>query len=830
MAGEKIKAVLEYQGRELDLNDLTAGLYTLAEGFIPPPVSLVPTLSRGTAANIRGGAELASMKADNRPWDFAVNVRGASEAEITGGIRRLNQFLRQATGERPVNLLYRSNRDVGFEPLWGSYGADLQYEIVFGKAMATLAYPTGVTPNLIIPECRISLEVKPYALSQRQRMAFAQGGILEDLIGAIDGFSRGTFIPEATTNKMTNPIFGNATFDNAWTAGANIVKAENTDRKFITHGKSSAKLSAVAATTNTFTQSIAVGDTVQYFFSAYVKLPGGGVPTSSDLQLHYGSDQTTTFRSVGDGWYRMTVEVTGVVAATNTGVVVKSGRTVYVDGFQIEKKVSTEIEQFTSVAHGDLLDCAWTGTSHASTTTRIRTQLSVNKDDAFDVSEGTVQVVVKWETDNTRASSAFFFFLSGSIQASFSSGSDRIQFSDGTDTVLDDGNTFSPGDIWILHFVFGPNGKKIYLDGVELATTATYTPNAGTGDLFIGCTGLVGQNFWGSLMDFATYAQAMSAAEVLADFNNIDKQVEDDRRLAPIPWFWTRNGDGLIENCNDGTKLNYAVAGGIPGSAPALTRLKVKPDTIFTGASDIWLSLYPQDEFIDPDNNIWDDEQGTVEAGACGGQVNTINISGSASVTIGITNIKRYELVAGKDIYLLIRLRDIGTNLLARFEYEMSGSQYETDFKALAATTTQKLFVLGPLPFLSYKSIVAEFGDAFMDEVIDADVTLKRTTGTAANDCLIDFVMLVARPFVLIQNDLNVSNYYLLEDVQCVERVASGDQFVEFVSTLGDVIEFEPEKTNILTSMMGRDGEDHEVDDDDFDYLDVVVTPRWELL
>ncbi len=386
-----IRAFFEFEGRTLDLADEN-GLFTLSDDFIPPTVSLAPNIAAGSAANVRGGGELVTIKAENRRWSFGVNVRGASEAEITAGIRKLNNFIRGATAERPLFFHYRPSNDIPFQPRFGTYGSDLRYEVVFGKASASLAYPTGVAGRQILPECRVELIVKPYALGLSQLMAYARGGVLEDDIGAIDGASRGVIIPDATTNKMTNPIFGAPIFSTGWTAGTNMIAVENQDQQFTTHGKISAKLLAELATLNTFTQSINVGNTNQHQISCYVKKQDSSAVTSADIELTYGGAVTENYDLVGDGWYRVWGEVAGVNAATTTGVIVKQGRTVYLDGFQIEERD----ELMSPLAHGDMLGVAWSGTAHASTSVRdgaaIQTQEDVIKKHPLESAEGTIRI------------------------------------------------------------------------------------------------------------------------------------------------------------------------------------------------------------------------------------------------------------------------------------------------------------------------------------------------------------------------------------------------------------------------------------------------------
>ncbi len=352
---------LRRRNSDLDLNDLSAtGIYRIAEGFVPPPVNLIPNLAEGTSANRWSGADLVTIKGANRRWSFQVNVGGASEAEITNGIRRLDHFLRSGTMDDPVFLHYRASIDASFEPLWGQHGADRRYEIAFGQAAASEAYPLGVTPNQILPECTVELEVKPVAIGKRQKLAHALGGIQEDILGWVDGNSRGTMIPEGTVNEFGNPIFGDATFLNDWVKGTNIDADENRDRKFILFGESSARLTARAGTLNTFVDPLNTVNTNTWTLTGYVRLPDDAVPTSADLELYYVSAQTTTFTQVGDGaWYRMEAQITGINGLQNTGVIVKEDRTVYVDGFQLEEKVYA-----TPLCHGELLGCHWAGDPH----------------------------------------------------------------------------------------------------------------------------------------------------------------------------------------------------------------------------------------------------------------------------------------------------------------------------------------------------------------------------------------------------------------------------------------------------------------------------------
>lgn len=78
-------------------------------------------------------------------------------------------------------------------------------------------------------------------------------------------------------------------------------------------------------------QQLNLGDTITYNIIGYAKTDGSAV-TSSDVQLYgNGSALTTTYTSVGSGWYKMQATVTGAATSKYYGAQIKAGKTVYVD-------------------------------------------------------------------------------------------------------------------------------------------------------------------------------------------------------------------------------------------------------------------------------------------------------------------------------------------------------------------------------------------------------------------------------------------------------------------------------------------------------------------
>ena len=91
------------------------------------------------------------------------------------------------------------------------------------------------------------------------------------------------------------------------------------------------------------TQSINVGDTSPYDFSVYVKNTDNSAVDTNTAQLYYGGNTITSpaWTSVGSNWYKLTGIVTGVASPTDTGIIVKSGKTVVTDDFTLSKHDTT---------------------------------------------------------------------------------------------------------------------------------------------------------------------------------------------------------------------------------------------------------------------------------------------------------------------------------------------------------------------------------------------------------------------------------------------------------------------------------------------------------
>jgi len=87
-------------------------------------------------------------------------------------------------------------------------------------------------------------------------------------------------------------------------------------------------------------QSVDLGDTATYNFSAYVKRIDEGVVSESVATLYYGGNTVSdaSYEPVGEYWYKLTGTVTGVSSAVDTGLIVKAGQSVVVDDITLSKQ------------------------------------------------------------------------------------------------------------------------------------------------------------------------------------------------------------------------------------------------------------------------------------------------------------------------------------------------------------------------------------------------------------------------------------------------------------------------------------------------------------
>jgi len=171
--------------------------------------------------------------------------------------------------------------------------------------------------------------------------------------------------------------------------------SENTTIPYYKFGSKSVKLIGQDFQ-DEYAISIDPNSTATHTLSAYVYngTSGsiGGTVDATVANLYFGSTIVTpsTYTDMGGGWWRLTYSTTTIDASLYYGVQVMAGKTIYVDGVQLEQLGFT-----TSYADGSFgTGYAWTGTTHDSTSTRTSAALSYPNTN-INKNEGSISAWIK---------------------------------------------------------------------------------------------------------------------------------------------------------------------------------------------------------------------------------------------------------------------------------------------------------------------------------------------------------------------------------------------------------------------------------------------------
>jgi hypothetical protein len=798
--------------------NLDAGEFSLFQDFIFPAADEALNISTPNVGSMSGG-QVISKTAQDRWWAWSVMITGTSNAQTHLAARRLAAWLSQSIEDKTdeVYFEYTPNYVVP-APIWGQHGAPYRFNVKAAIVDMDGSYYVADIPNkaLVLP---ISLLVGPYALGARQRLAHAMGGVIEDTIGTLDGMPRGTIVASNTTNKMTNPIFGNGLTD--WNAGASLRAAVNTDMSYVLWGSQSALVSRMwEASTRVLYQTITAGNTNPHYLQAYVKKRDGSAITSSDLSLFYGVEISTTYTALGDGWYMLSAPVTGIAGATITGVsILKYDTPYYIAGVQLE-----EGENPTPMTHGDMLGCAWTGAAHASTSTRTAGYIRIPTAGLFSVPGGSICVAVKHAQRYDRTVSGHLF-NDGTMVASYNQTNDDYRFTEGTATAEGEAQTFIAGDIQVLHFVWGPSILNIYLNGAIYATSASLTPWTVGEYLYIGSSATAASHFNGTILDFTIWDTPLTTAQVAADYADVSAHVRGGdgfgQRLSSIPYLWTKDGDNQVDNCTDATHNHFAIAAGIQGSTEAETEINGAAGTAFSG---LHLSNFASQRYINP-SVFFADNSGSADAAAVGGQayvslVSTLNNSLSSQSVNWYPY--QYPEFSEMQFYVLVRMKTATAGYMRIQPYVYSNAySVNTSIDLSPVYSVQTGYGL----FRTNAGITEKNYSGFDTAIEAVSVYGYRNAGTVSTS--LDYAVMFPRPY-LFCNGYAITRFSLFD--KTIVKVTGGaiPGLVEEFDAVGDTIEFSPNKYNALQTLMGRAGDDPALS---FTLTyDIYITPRYNLL
>ncbi len=615
-----------------------SGQYKLAPEFIPPTISLAPSMATGTSASAYADPQLVGERRQSQQISIPFHITGSSSAHVAQALSTVNLFLRGAGDENtPTYFSWRADSDVPYSPAWGQ--DNRRIKIASGSASFGSLYGAGTMATRAVPDCVLDL-LAVGVEGTPQGLVMVAGGIIEHSAEYRDGISGGLSVATDTTNLITNPIFGNATYTTGWTVGSSLATTRNTDPNYVLFGNASCRISSTSTSNFAMTMSLTLANATVYCVSFYAKLAtGGAVSATQIVAVHNNTAVSTTFRAFGDnGWYFCYGTVTGNGSPLATGVLVKDQYEVYVGGVQVELGATP-----TDLACGDFLGQSWTGTAHASTSTR---PVGKAKLSAIDLPHnGTIEF--KWMSNyasgatGAPASPIWWTVSDGSTtHLTCYHASGAYEVTDGT-TTLSTAGTFTAGQTIIVHVTFGGNGLEMYLNGALIDSESTFDPWTTAASLYIGTDRSFASHAYGTFMDFAIYPQRLTAAQILARYSNLAYATKP---LSPIPWLWTIDGDGVIDDITDADQAAYGVAGGIAGDVPTMPYMSITKTT----DDDIYIGAYDADTFI-PQGTLYSSKTTSIDNAV-------LDTTLSFSVDSAL-----FKRVSGNKITLFTEFQDAGS-------------------------------------------------------------------------------------------------------------------------------------------------------------------------
>jgi hypothetical protein len=813
--------------RVLDFTQTGGTLSLAAGGFVPTPGKETVLWSRDQRIDSeRGNAEIK----------LTYNLReGGSAAELGYWQREVNRFFHQAglyeekrQGE-PVWLEYRwldGLADVP-APVFGQLSHYLR--VLHGEAMWPAELHTWLRANTI-QGVVANLVCKPVAEGLRQ-LALNAGGRIEET-------SRGVVVPRQAINYCTNPSFGHSTWNNGWTASNAALKMTQETRPGYTRSLNSAALLDNTSTTTAYDFRQTLTLTGDQIISCYVRKVDGSLVTSADMQMvGEGGALTTYFEQIDDSdWYLAYAGYTASGASSTHGIQVKAKKIVIVDDVQIEASGARTGSHPLWFCAGYKLGCSWSGTAHASSSSGlVQGYLAATiSDELVGAYTCAFWVTPFWNTPPTGGVPAYVRLFEYVVDANNNLVVDY--YLDGTLSVAHTvgGTTYTASDMYgaldfggDYHIVVTNDGTnlKVYVDGVEFATIAApaYLPTGGK--MAIGRDEDAGGYEAESAFDgMHIWKQALSATQVQALYNS-EKPVKDDFGTIDIPaYMWNKDHDAILDNCDDSSRDNWGIVGGISGDVEALAEWQIDPPTA-TPPEVYWLGRKAVEEAFNPASTFWLELQGSADANSSGGEYEQHVFGGSPGTYDFDISVDEIKHLQGR-VHFLARLYVAGNAVDVNPFYKFgTGPRIDGEVQQIA-TNANFLF----RAYADWDMWIR--WDHLREGETPASLTLglhvSDATGGGSVRC--DFVQVLPYPNCRVEIGSSISlsagdTLHVIEDEAYVLASSGAEKYApEF---RGEPVNLEPHKFNYVWFLAGEEGQQYDITDTAT--FVVYVTPRFLL-
>lgn len=818
-------ARFEYGARKFPLND---GRITIGEGYVPPA-----TVIGLVAGRDRFSGQVYDRQAKPREWEWTVHVETDSETEAIRILTDLQNFLNQAGNRRrPLYFAARNwGEDYPFEPVYGQFGKFDRVKVLSGEVGFGEMYE-AIYDGAQLIACPIRLTIDPYSYGLRQAFATAEGAIFDEWHGYSDRRSRGLRLAPVLSgyeNKVKNPVFGYSTWDQNWTAEANILASQATDEEDVLFGYSAARLLAKGSTNNAFYTSINVGNTNTHCMSGYIRLKNNYFGDALDaglVELRYGGSAlaATRYMQIEDGWWYVYGKFTGIASSQACGVIVQEGIEIILAGFQVEQS------SFPSpISTGEMYGHSWSGTAHNSETARAASGTLLTPVERHE-SEGAIQIVVRCMAASADLAVDTYYVLNDAnddFSLTYNTSTGKWSAGGGGTTLVTESvaSTFAFGDVFVFQISWGEGAFNFWINGT-LVGTDTFSPTSSP-LIYLGSDIVGAQHGPWLIMVFDVYParfQTAVAAEFYAQVSAglfLPSSTTEDviRQLGTIPWFWTKDGDNVLDNVDDTNRDNWGLAGGVPGTAEAETEWLIEPSN--AAKAGYWLMRKGLElgRFQYPSApQFYQDRDGSADANASNG---AYEAAVGASVTFGLGASDQALMAGVQHFFFRGKITSAQDMLVTAKVYMGNGRTVNSETRRIAMTTSYKWFYIG--------TTYAEYPDTLADKdtLFTGVVALSSVSGLSVT-VHGDVVMVIPGAVLRVMNSpLGAVNQLVVAGREVYGKNASGI-LTQSLVIVGQEINLLPDKQNLVWFVLGDDGEAHTITET-AEFTQIVVRPRWWL-
>ena len=367
------------------------------------------------------------------------------------------------------------------------------------------------------------------------QISYQTGGNLALKIDNVQVGSTNIGVGLSFTNIPTTAYFGSdqtggLKYDGTFTNFVTSTVTQNNTASYYKFGSNSVKIINSGTLPDEYETSSVGASGTTYALSAYVYdgASVGATVSSSTVSLAVGTSAlTTTYADVGGGWTRLTGTVLGTGITMPYGVQVGVGKTIYVDGIQLEQKSYS-----TTYADGSMgTGYAWGGTANNSSSTRTAGNLIYSTAGNISYSAGAISLWVKpnySQADVNFGSAARKFLYTtnvasgGYLSLRYDPGNSVFYFATNLAGIMASNPGAVVKDKWYHTLVsWDANGNiSFFVNNILAGTAPAAMPNTLLSTIELDVGPHTGTNLDGTFSDFRIYNSAIGASQVAQLYNS----------------------------------------------------------------------------------------------------------------------------------------------------------------------------------------------------------------------------------------------------------------------------------------------------------------------